>query len=56
MRVWGAECDKCGKLEIFYGAANKGMGTEILRSRGWSIGKYTLCPKCRNEKKKASGA
>lgn len=51
MRVWGAECDKCGKLKLFYGAENKGTGTEILREYGWSIGKRTLCPQCKKQKK-----
>lgn len=50
MIIAGIECEKCGAI-LYWPHVSKGRVMRWARRAGWSIGKQTLCPKCRNTKK-----
>lgn len=42
-------CDGCGALRHFNGAVGKNLMERLARKDGWSIGKYHLCPECKEK-------
>lgn len=45
-------CDGCYKVIKNPGICTKGYMIRSARNKGWSIGKWHLCPYCKNHKKK----
>ena len=45
-------CDGCADVIHRNRILSKGLITRIARKEGWSIGKYTLCPKCKKNRAK----
>ena len=52
MLATGAICDKCKSSRHANGIHTKKDITAMLRKAGWTIGKRTICPKCRPTPKK----
>jgi len=52
MIISGAKCDKCGALKYGTGVHTKKIITASLRKDGWTVGKRTICPKCKPVPKK----
>jgi len=52
MFISGAKCDKCSAFNYAKSIQTKKMLTASLRKEGWSIGKRTICPKCKPEPRK----
>lgn len=50
MIIAGIVCDKCGDKLIWH-HISKLYIVEWAREKGWSVGKKTLCPKCRRKRK-----
>ena len=44
------ECDSCNTSITRGTIVTKGEMVRTARSRGWSVGKYHLCPTCRKER------
>ncbi len=50
MIVAGIICDKCGD-RLMWQHISKWLVVSWARGEGWSVGKQTLCPKCRRKHK-----
>ena len=48
--IAGCTCDKCNSM-IYWPHVSKYLVIKWARNNGWSIGKQTLCQKCRAKKK-----
>lgn len=44
------ECDGCSFYMDYSNHVNIKIMTEDARKKGWSIGKWHLCPTCKNDK------
>ena len=45
-------CDGCGETRHYSGSVSKGLMQRLARADGWSIGKWDLCPACKENKAK----
>lgn len=45
-------CDGCGGAIAYADNVHKCILVMIAREKGWSIGKYHLCPDCKKMRKK----
>jgi hypothetical protein len=52
MLISGAICDKCGVARYAHGIHTKKEIIKTLRKAGWTIGKRTICSKCKPVPKK----
>lgn len=52
--ISGVICDQCERQIIYMKPLPKWLLTSYVRDRGWSIGKYTLCPNCNPRKKRST--
>lgn len=43
-------CDGCGAIRHYNGCIGKVYMKRWARKDGWSIGKWDLCPNCKNQK------
>lgn len=43
-------CDGCGEIRHYNGCVGKILMVRLARKDGWSIGKWDLCPSCKNQK------
>jgi len=43
------ECDRCGRY-VVWDRVSITKAKRLARSAGWSVGKATLCPKCKTTK------
>ena len=43
-------CDGCGGVISYAQIVNKTGMTMTARKKGWSIGKYHLCPECKKKR------
>lgn len=41
-----ATCTICCRRITWCGCANKRIMTMLLRDKGWTVGKYCVCPEC----------
>ena len=46
MIITGAKCDKCGTVKWADGVYTKKEMTVVLRKKGWTVGKRTICSDC----------
>jgi len=44
-------CDNCGRGLMYVGLSER-QCDRYSRMHGWGVGKLTLCPECKNQKKK----
>ncbi len=45
-------CDKCGDGYAWHTAMNTTRAVMLMRQKGWTVGKYWLCPNCKRRKEK----
>ena len=42
-------CDACGEIRHLNGSVGKNLMERLARKDGWQIGKYHLCPECKDK-------